>query len=116
MFGLAISVFPTGVIFYRYITRKEILQILIWGRSVTHQPPATLLNQNSLVSGFGQTAGKALSMHMDIDKIAFTGSGPTGRLIQKASADSNLKRVSLELGGKGPNIVFSDVDRMFCAN
>lgn len=47
---------------------------------------------------------------MDVDKIAFTGSGQTGRLIQKASADSNMKRVSLELGGKSPTIVFSDVD------
>lgn len=47
---------------------------------------------------------------MDVDKIAFTGSGATGRLVQKAAADSNMKRVSLELGGKSPTIVFSDVD------
>ena len=47
---------------------------------------------------------------MEVDKISFTGSGVTGRLVQKASADSNLKNVTLELGGKSPNIVFSDVD------
>lgn len=64
----------------------------------------------NVVTGYGETAGHALAHHMDVDKIAFTGSGQTGRLIQKASADSNLKRVSLELGGKSPTIVFSDVD------
>ena len=48
---------------------------------------------------------------MDVDKIAFTGSPETGRLIQKASADSNLKKVTLELGGKSPNIILADVDR-----
>ncbi|XP_039251255.2 aldehyde dehydrogenase 1A1-like [Styela clava] len=69
-------------------------------------PPGVL----NVVPGFGKTAGHALSHHMEVDKISFTGSGVTGRLIQKASADSNLKRVSLELGGKSPNIVFSDVD------
>ncbi|XP_039250169.2 aldehyde dehydrogenase 1A1-like [Styela clava] len=69
-------------------------------------PPGVL----NVVPGYGKTAGHALSHHMEVDKIAFTGSGMTGRLIQKASADSNLKRVSLELGGKSPNIVFSDAD------
>lgn len=63
-----------------------------------------------MFSGYGETTGHALAHHMDVDKIAFTGSGATGRLIQKASADSNMKRVSLELGGKSPTIVFSDVD------
>ena len=55
-------------------------------------------------------AGEALSRHMDVNKIAFTGSGVTGRKIQIAAAESNLKRVSLELGGKSPNIIFSDVN------
>jgi len=50
---------------------------------------------------------------MDVDSIAFTGSVETGRLIQKASADSNLKKVTLELGGKSPNVVFADTDRKF---
>jgi aldehyde dehydrogenase (NAD+) len=63
----------------------------------------------NIVTGFGETAGAALASHMDVDKIAFTGSHLTGQLIVQASA-SNLKRVSLELGGKSPNIVFADSD------
>ncbi len=59
--------------------------------------------------GFGPTAGAALSGHMDVDKIAFTGEVTTGKEIMKAAA-CNLKRVSLELGGKAPNIVFADAD------
>ena len=64
----------------------------------------------NIVPGFGETAGAALSSHMDVNKIAFTGSTEVGRLIQKAAADSNLKRATLELGGKSPNIVFADCD------
>ncbi|KAK7429206.1 aldehyde dehydrogenase (NAD(P)(+)) ald5 [Neonectria magnoliae] len=64
----------------------------------------------NLVSGFGKTAGSALSLHMDVDKIAFTGSTVIGRTIMKAAASSNLKKVTLELGGKSPNIVFDDAD------
>ncbi|KAF6811741.1 aldehyde dehydrogenase [Colletotrichum plurivorum] len=69
--------------------------------------PAGVFN---LISGFGKVAGAALSSHMDVDKIAFTGSTPVGRQIMKAAAASNLKKVTLELGGKSPNIVFSDAD------
>ena len=68
--------------------------------------PAGVLN---VVQGFGQTAGAALSSHLGIDKIAFTGSTIVGKKILEASA-GNLKRVSLELGGKSPNIVFPDAD------
>lgn len=64
----------------------------------------------NLVSGFGKTAGAALSSHMDVDKIAFTGSTVVGRQIMKSAASSNLKKVTLELGGKSPNIVFDDAD------
>lgn len=64
----------------------------------------------NLVSGFGKTAGAAISEHMDIDKVAFTGSTVVGRNIMKAAAASNLKKVTLELGGKSPNIVFNDAD------
>ncbi|KAK2837520.1 hypothetical protein Q5P01_014732 [Channa striata] len=64
----------------------------------------------NVVPGYGQTAGCAISHHMDIDKVAFTGSTAVGKLIQKAAGDSNLKRVTLELGGKNPNIVFADCD------
>lgn len=64
----------------------------------------------NVVPGYGPTAGAALSGHMDVDKVAFTGEGSTGRIIMTAAANSNLKRVSLELGGKSPNIVFADAD------
>jgi acyl-CoA reductase-like NAD-dependent aldehyde dehydrogenase len=64
----------------------------------------------NIVPGFGETAGARLAAHPDVDKIAFTGSTEVGKLIAKASAETNLKRVSLELGGKSPNIVFADVD------
>lgn len=63
----------------------------------------------NVVPGFGGTAGAALAAHGDVDKVAFTGSGTTGRKIIHASA-GNLKRLSLELGGKSPNIVFADAD------
>jgi aldehyde dehydrogenase (NAD+) len=64
----------------------------------------------NVVPGFGETAGAALTSHMDVDKVAFTGEGATGKLVMTAAAQSNLKRVSLELGGKSPNIVFADAD------
>jgi len=64
----------------------------------------------NIVPGYGPTAGAALTHHMDIDKIAFTGSTEVGRLIQKASADSNLKNVTLELGGKSPLIILDDAN------
>ncbi len=64
----------------------------------------------NVVPGYGPTAGAALTSHMDVDKVAFTGEGSTGQIIMEAAAHSNLKRVSLELGGKSPNIVFADAD------
>jgi aldehyde dehydrogenase (NAD+) len=69
-------------------------------------PPGVI----NVVNGFGETAGAALSEHMDVDKVAFTGSTEVGKLIMQAAAKSNLKRVTLELGGKSPNIVFADAD------
>src|SRR5205807_3632764 len=63
----------------------------------------------NIVPGYGETAGAALAAHPDVDKIAFTGSTEVGRLIVQA-ATGNLKRVSLELGGKSPNVVFKDAD------
>ena len=63
----------------------------------------------NIVPGYGPTAGAALAEHMDVDKIAFTGGSATGRIIMQA-ASKNLKRISLELGGKSPNIVFADSD------
>jgi len=64
----------------------------------------------NIVTGYGHTAGEALARHMDVDKISFTGSIRTARALLKASAESNLKRLSLELGGKSPNIIFADAD------
>jgi aldehyde dehydrogenase (NAD+) len=64
----------------------------------------------NILPGYGPTAGGAISRHMDVDKVAFTGSTEVGHLIMKAAAESNLKRVTLELGGKSPNIVFADAD------
>ncbi|KAI9667794.1 MAG: aldehyde dehydrogenase (NAD(P)(+)) ald5 [Bathelium mastoideum] len=69
-------------------------------------PPGVI----NVISGFGKTAGAAIASHMQIDKVAFTGSTVTGRSILKAAAGSNLKKVTLELGGKSPNIVFDDAD------
>ena len=69
-------------------------------------PPGVI----NIISGFGKTAGAAISAHMDIDKVAFTGSTVVGRQIMKAAASSNLKKVTLELGGKSPNIVFDDAN------
>jgi aldehyde dehydrogenase (NAD+) len=64
----------------------------------------------NLLPGFGPTAGAAIARHMDVDKVAFTGSTEVGQLIMEAAAKSNLKRITLELGGKSPNIVFADTD------
>jgi len=64
----------------------------------------------NVVPGYGPTAGAALAAHMDVDKVAFTGETTTGKLVMTAAAQSNLKRVSLELGGKSPNVVFADAD------
>ncbi|KAF9885868.1 aldehyde dehydrogenase (NAD(P)(+)) ald5 [Aspergillus nanangensis] len=69
-------------------------------------PPGVI----NIISGFGRVAGAAISSHMDIDKVAFTGSTMVGRTILQAAAKSNLKKVTLELGGKSPNIVFNDAD------
>jgi phenylacetaldehyde dehydrogenase len=62
----------------------------------------------NVVPGFGETAGAALAAHMDVDKVAFTGSTEVGKLIVAAAGASNLKKLTLELGGKSPNIVFED--------
>jgi len=67
----------------------------------------------NVVPGFGPTAGAAISEHMDVDKVAFTGSTEVGHIIQKAAGGSNLKRVTLELGGKSPLIVMDDADLDF---
>jgi aldehyde dehydrogenase (NAD+) len=69
--------------------------------------PEGVLN---VVTGYGETTGEALSLHEDVDKISFTGSTATARKLLQNSSVSNLKRLSLELGGKSPNIIFPDAD------
>ena len=64
----------------------------------------------NIIPGYGPSAGQAISRHFDVDKVAFTGSTEVGHLIMEAAAQTNLKRVTLELGGKSPNIVFADAD------
>ncbi len=69
--------------------------------------PAGVVN---ILTGPGVPTGAAITAHMDVDKVAFTGSTEVGRIIMGAAANSNLKRVSLELGGKSPNVIFADAD------
>src|SRR5215469_9991135 len=68
--------------------------------------PAGVVN---ILTGFGETAGAALAAHPDVDKVAFTGSTEVGKLIVKAAAN-DLKKVSLELGGKSPAVILPDAD------
>ncbi|BGP48789.1 hypothetical protein JCM10450v2_004665 [Rhodotorula kratochvilovae] len=75
--------------------------------------PAGVVN---VVPGLGNTAGAAIASHMGIDKVAFTGSVATGRRIMEAAAKSNLKKVTLELGGKSPSLIFPSADLEEAAN
>ncbi|XP_051224767.1 aldehyde dehydrogenase family 2 member C4 [Lolium perenne] len=85
---------PLSALFYAHLAKEAGI-------------PDGVLN---IVPGFGPTAGAAIASHMDIDKISFTGSTEVGRIVMQAAAMSNLKSVSLELGGKSPVIVFDDAD------
>ena len=69
-------------------------------------PPGVI----NVVPGYGPTAGAALASHPKVDKLAFTGSTEVGKLVKQAAGASNLKRVTLELGGKSPNIIMADAD------
>ncbi len=69
----------------------------------------------NVVTGRGVTCGRALALHMDVDVLAFTGSGNVGRQLLEYAAQSNLKRVYLELGGKSPNVVFADAPNLDAA-
>lgn len=84
----------------------------LWLAELTKEagfPPGVI----NVVPGYGPTAGAAISSHPHIDKVAFTGSSEVGKLISAAAATSNLKRVSLELGGKSPLVIFGDADINF---
>jgi coniferyl-aldehyde dehydrogenase len=91
---------PLSALFYAHLAREAGV-------------PAGVLN---VVPGFGPTAGAAVAAHMDVDKVSFTGSTEVGRLVMRAAAESNLKPVSLELGGKSPVIVFDDADLDMAVN
>lgn len=67
----------------------------------------------NVIPGYGPTAGAAISEHPDVRKVAFTGSVPVGQIIAQAAARTNLKKVSLELGGKSPLVIFNDADRKY---
>ena len=96
---------------------------LATGNTIVIKPseftPLTALRMGSLINeagfppgvvnilvGYGDTVGAAISSHMLIEKVAFTGSALVGRKIMEAAAKSNLKKVTLELGGKSPNVIF----------
>jgi len=83
------------------------LTALLLGELITEAgfPPGVV----NVISGFGETAGAAIAEHPDVDKVAFTGSTEVGKIILRA-ASGNLKKVSLELGGKSPNVVFADAN------
>ncbi|KAK5971923.1 Mitochondrial aldehyde dehydrogenase 2, partial [Trichostrongylus colubriformis] len=70
----------------------------------------------NIVPGFGPTAGQAVASHHDVEKVAFTGSTEIGRVVMQEAAYSNIKKVTLELGGKSPNIIFSDADLDMAVN
>jgi aldehyde dehydrogenase (NAD+) len=88
-------------------SEKSPLGALALGKMVIEAgfPPGVI----NFISG-GRDTGQLLAAHMDIDKISFTGSALAGRKVQEAATKSNLKRVTLELGGKSPSIVFNDAD------
>ncbi|TKA50318.1 Aldehyde dehydrogenase [Friedmanniomyces simplex] len=97
---------------FNYIRKEPVGvcgQTIPWNFPLLMRPvsPPGVVN---VISGFGKIAGAALASHMDVDKVAFTGSTVVGRTVLKAAASSNLKKVTLELGGKSPNIVFEDAD------
>lgn len=96
----------TGNVSVLKSSEKTPLSVLLLAKLIREAgfPPGTV----NIVSGFGPTTGNAIASHMRIRKVAFTGSARTGRLVMKAAADSNIKKVSLELGGKSPNIIFDD--------
>jgi hypothetical protein len=77
-----------------------------WFISLHRYPPGVL----NTVPSYGHVGGAAIAAHHGVDKVAFTGSTATGRKIMEAAAKSNLKKVSLELGGKSPHIVFESAD------
>lgn len=115
------------LILYRMITMWKLAPALAGGNTIVIKTPeltplygqklAQLIKEAgfppgvvNIICGLGHVAGQALAEHMEVRKISFTGSGPTGRSILRAAANTNLKKVTLELGGKGASLVFADAD------
>jgi len=98
----------TGNVIIVKTSEKTPLSALAVARLVQEAgfPPGVV----QILSGYGPTAGKALALHQKVDKIAFTGSTAVGKLIQQYAGQSNLKNVSLELGGKSPLVICEDAD------
>ncbi|MGH8611121.1 MAG: aldehyde dehydrogenase family protein [Gammaproteobacteria bacterium] len=96
----------TGCTVVLKVAEETPLSALRLGELLLEVLPKGVVN---IVTGFGETAGAALAAHLDVDKVAFTGSTEVGRLIVRAAAN-DLKKVSLELGGKSPNIILKDAD------
>jgi aldehyde dehydrogenase (NAD+) len=89
-------------------SERSPLSSLLFGRLANDAGlPKGVLN---ILSGYGRPCGEAIARHMDIRKVSFTGSVIAGRAIKKAAAESNLKNVTLELGGKSPLVIFEDAD------
>nr|GAT54025.1 NAD-aldehyde dehydrogenase [Mycena chlorophos] len=103
--GPALAVGCTLVLKPSEVTPLTALKLAEWVKEAGF-PPGVI----NVVNSYGAVGGAALSSHMDIDKIAFTGSTATGRKIMEAAAKSNLKKVSLELGGKSPHLIFESCD------
>ena len=107
-FSKAVTALATGntvVIKPSEITPLSILKVAEYFEAAGF-PPGVV----NIVNGYGQTAGQALTDHLDVGKVTFTGSTLVGRKIMESAAKTNLKRVTLELGGKSPTIVFDDAD------
>lgn len=98
----------TGNVIVMKTAEQTPLSMLYFGTLVQKAgfPPGVI----NVLSGYGREAGAALASHVDVDKIAFTGSTATGKLIMEMAAKSNLKAVTLECGGKSPMLVFDDCD------
>lgn len=125
--GVVAAVIPWN--FPLFIACAKIAPALITGNSVIIKPAeqspltaifiAELATQAGIpdgvlnvLPGYGETAGKALGLHPDVDAISFTGSTEVGKLFLKYSAESNMKRIALECGGKSPNVVLSDCESL----
>lgn len=103
------ALYVAGKAFYTYWVDCDLLFVIFYSVALCKEagfPPGVI----NVIPGYGPTAGAAISEHPDVRKVAFTGSVPVGQIIAQAAARTNLKKVSLELGGKSPLVVFDDVN------